>query len=486
MAITLIGNPLFSVVPAYNPIKYYYDSTNKNQEGFRYVIDVYEGGTANKIWEGRGFPLPVNGYCEVDLQPIVSPKVSWEDSPLTDTNNALKSYFKFDIKIGEEFIVAWAYTGYLQYTGGGTWNNYTMLRQSPATSVHTYAVGDQIEVKQTDGGIIKPMLEGLFTVVAVPDAYSVVIDIPFVNVGVGAAMGGTIKYADNRKTIGRDLNTQSRTAYNGALSPLDFITLPTGVFYVSTTGTTQSLLTEIPTEGMLVTVNQDLAVNIGNFYLQIPRYVYFQNDAGDIYRKTTSPLTTAAIIKAGVGVNNLGAIALVSGTAPLIKTNTKYYDFWVANSVGVQCSKKYRIEIDRRCEINTTELCFLDRLGGFASFAFQAQQTQNFKVEKGTFKKQLGGLSSGAWRYTLNEGGTTITNSSVDKEFVLRTYWITEQQSVLFESLITSPYVLMKLEGVYYQVEVLDTGGTVETDKNKGLIKKQVTVRMSNQTNINV
>lgn len=97
-----------------------------------------------------------------------------------------------------------------------------MLRQSPATSPHTYAVGDQISVSQTDGGVIKPMLQGLFTVVAVPDAYSVVIDIAFVNVGTGAAMGGTIKYADNRKTITRNLLSRTWTAFNGALSPIVF------------------------------------------------------------------------------------------------------------------------------------------------------------------------------------------------------------------------------------------------------------------------
>lgn len=486
MAVSLIGNPVSSIVPAYNPIKYYFDSTNKNQEGFRYVIDLYESGTTNKIWEGRGFPLPVTGYCETDLQPIIASKVSWEDSPLTDTNNASKSWYKFDIKIGEEFIVAWAYTNYSEYTGGGTWNNYTLLRQSPATSPHTYAVGDQISVSQTDGGVIKPMLQGLFTVVAVPDAYSVVIDIAFVNVGTGAAMGGTIKYADNRKTITRNLLSRTWTAFNGALSPIVFSALAAGTFTITGASSTQRLLTDLPTNGMKVTTTQDLTVNVANFYLLSAYYMYFRNDAGDTFRKLLNPSSSFPVMKIGVGVNNTGALTLVAGTAGLIKANTKYYEFWVGNSAAVVCSQTYRLNIDRSCNINDTELAFLDRLGAFGSFAFQAHEVESFKVEKGTYKRQLGALSSGAWRYASTEGGTTVTNSSVDREFILRTYWLTVEQARYFEQLVTSPYVLMKVNGIYYQVEVLESGGTVEDGKKKGLIKKQITVRMVNQTNINV
>ncbi len=55
MAITAIAQPVY-FSPAYNPLKFIYDSTNKNEAGFKYVFDIYESGTSNKIAEYRVLP----------------------------------------------------------------------------------------------------------------------------------------------------------------------------------------------------------------------------------------------------------------------------------------------------------------------------------------------------------------------------------------------------------------------------------------------
>ena len=64
MAISLIAKPQ-DITPAYNPMKFIYDSTNKNELGFRYIFDVYLSGTATKIAEYRPLPNP-DGYGEWD------------------------------------------------------------------------------------------------------------------------------------------------------------------------------------------------------------------------------------------------------------------------------------------------------------------------------------------------------------------------------------------------------------------------------------
>jgi hypothetical protein len=48
------------ITPAYNPVKFIVDSTNKNLTGFRYIFDVYESGTSTKIAEYK--VLPTYGY----------------------------------------------------------------------------------------------------------------------------------------------------------------------------------------------------------------------------------------------------------------------------------------------------------------------------------------------------------------------------------------------------------------------------------------
>ena len=40
MATTIIAQPPV-MMPAYNPIKYIIDNTNKNEPGFRYIFSIY-------------------------------------------------------------------------------------------------------------------------------------------------------------------------------------------------------------------------------------------------------------------------------------------------------------------------------------------------------------------------------------------------------------------------------------------------------------
>ena len=49
MAITIIASPTGNTQPAYNPIVYVVDSTNKSLPGFRYVFQIFDGTTTALI-----------------------------------------------------------------------------------------------------------------------------------------------------------------------------------------------------------------------------------------------------------------------------------------------------------------------------------------------------------------------------------------------------------------------------------------------------
>ena len=63
---------------------------------------------------------------------------------------------------------------------------------------------------------------------------------------------------------------------------------------------------------------------------------------------------------------------------------------------------------------------------------------------------------------------------------------MTDEMSVYFTELLTSPYVLMKLDGKYYRASIVDNGGNVDRLKQKKMIKKQITVKLANQNAVNV
>ena len=135
-----IAQPL---MPAYNPIKFIYDSTNNNLQGFKYIFDIYESGTANKIAEYRVMPVYGTGYGEVDLSKLLQAQVSY-DLNLTNTTvyNATNSHYKYDVKVGEEYLTTTNYTFNLTNNAGNVQINVA----------NTFVAGDQINITQADLG----------------------------------------------------------------------------------------------------------------------------------------------------------------------------------------------------------------------------------------------------------------------------------------------------------------------------------------------
>jgi hypothetical protein len=302
-------------------------------------------------------------------------------------------------------------------------------------------------------------------------------------------MGGKVKYSDNRKSITRDLVTSTATVFNGALTNEEFVTLPISVFKLTSPSGTNRLLTSMPSTGMRITPTQQFFLNIGNFYTTVPRFVYFENDEGDVYFKSVGGSSGTAIRQMGVGPGNLGTLTEQTGVLPLVKDHTKWYDVWVTDSNDIPLTKRYRFEIDRRCQINEIELLFLDRLGSLASFAFQNRTTESGNVKRESYVKALGELDTelDRWNYGLDEAGTTLTSVTEELETTIRTNWMTDEQSVYFKELITSPFILKReAGGAYISVQIKDTSFPIERTKNKKLIKKTITITPSNQNNINL
>ena len=90
MAQTTIARPQ-SFTPAYNPVKYIIDSTNKNNTGFKYIFDVYNGAT--QIGRFKTLPTFGTGYGEIDFSKFLSSYVSWDFDPnVTLDHDAANSY----------------------------------------------------------------------------------------------------------------------------------------------------------------------------------------------------------------------------------------------------------------------------------------------------------------------------------------------------------------------------------------------------------
>lgn len=475
MSYNIIVEP-YDFTPAYNPMRFQVDSTNKNNPGFKYVFDVYESGTTTKIGEYKVYPRYGDGYGEIDLSKLLQNKVSYDFHPtLTSSINPADSYYKYDIEFGEEYIVTNVYTASLANDSGYT--------QITFTAACTYLVGDQVVINQSDGGVANPLLQGLFTVIGTSGTTKITVNVLWANI-VNATIDGYVKYADNRKTIYRDIiASPNKYVFNGAQSFKEFRNYVEANYIPNSGG--DFWLTSMPDSGFYATESQDIWLNFANnFYTT--GFIYFTNSLGDVYSK---PITNNNMVtQVGVGPNNYGALTLIAGSGTgLLDPGVTSYIIQYRDSTGDKWSIEYEINLDQRCKINNYEIVFMDRMGSMNSFAFQLRAYEKGTTKRDTYNQYIvGDISSDIWRYETYDRGNTVINPTVEKTIDLATNWMTEEMSVYFEELVTSPVTYLKdTDGLYYACLIQDTSFEINRQKNKNLFKKNLSIKYANDNIIN-
>ena len=496
MAITLSGSPQI-IAPAYNPTVYFVDSDNKTEPSFRYVVDVYEAGTTNKIGEYRVAPRPSDGLGYVDISKLIDSTLTYDFNPtLTTYDIASNSFYDYDIKFGEEYSTAWLYDDF--EVGGGTGTTYCNVKLTTLTAAtgHNFSTGDQVVVTQVSGGTaLNKSINGLHTVVlgltGSTDQYIIIDDLWVCGGGAvvsGGPFGGSIVFADNRNTVYRDLlAVTGQTAFNGALPFNTFNAYDYSNYgLASIISTIKCALTDMPTV-FGATPDQDIWFN----YMKDPadaglQTIVFTNSNGDVLSKDMwTAATGGSVNQTSVGPNNANPTTVISGTTTLVKSDTTWYEFQTER-FSIPTSKTYRINIDNRCKIEDYEILFLDRMGSFVSYAFQLRAKELGSITKQTYNKQLGDLVVDEWGYDTSDAGKTVYDVNVTKKLTLNTDWMTDDMSVYFEQLLTSPVTYVKIDGSYYSCQILESSFETARQKNKNLIRKTITIQLSNDNIINI
>ena len=205
---TIIAQPQ-QLMPAYNPIKYIIDNTNKNEPGFRYIFSIYPAAgshtTATLIAQYRVLPVFSTGYGEQDISRLMQSLVTWKFT----SGQVNESWYQYDVDLGYEFIDNIDYTTTLQDNGGNVRISFT---------AHGFLAGDQIVIAQTGTGPTNnPALEGLHTVLSAT-ANQFTVNVLWSTIGESTA-NGNVTYADLRKTqVLDDELIEDQEVFNGAYS----------------------------------------------------------------------------------------------------------------------------------------------------------------------------------------------------------------------------------------------------------------------------
>jgi hypothetical protein len=487
MAMTLKAAPQV-LTPAYNPIKYIYDSTNKNIVGFKYIFEVYESGTANQIAEYRVLPVFSTGYGEIDLTKLLQAKVSFDLFPTNTTAYpAPNSHYKYDVKVGEEYLTTTTFTT--------TMSQYTTAPYSGRVRLNganTFVVGDQIVLTQTGIGTVNPTLDGLYTVLVATPTFIV---INFLWSGIiNPNKDVDITYADGRKTVTYNIISDlNNYVFNGALPWTEWPSWNQANYNLSSN--TDKFLTSIPAANFYSTLSQDLWMNA--VYGAIPvgtHRIVFTNDGGDVLRKTVT--ASDHVTGNAVGPNNAGTLTVVSGTLPLIKPTTQWYEYYYQHN-GLQVTQSYRVNIDRRWQDKEYSIIFLDRYGSWGSFAFTGRAYEKGNVTREQYNMDVKGkIASTEWTYDLIDRGYVNSYVTVEETIDLNTDWMTQDMATYFTELISSPYTYFKVSNydvscdvptstAYVSCNIVTSSYEYYKQRNKNLIKQSITIKLANNDMVN-
>ena len=473
MATTIIAQPQ-QLMPAYNPIKYIIDNTNKNEPGFRYIFSIYPATgshtSATLVAQYRVLPVFGTGYGEQDISRLMQSLVTYNETGIDGgvAYNSSQSWYQYDVDLGYEFIDNIDYIDTLQDNGGNVRISFT---------AHGFVAGDQIIIAQTGTGPVdNPALEGLHTVLSAT-ANQFTVNVLWSTITDSTA-NGNVTYADLRKTqVLDDEAIVDQEVFNGAYNNNintynEATPFNSGNYLGIVTSNGYLMTSNIPTDGSVA----PSAFGGALFYYNLKVYAAYNYEV-EWYDMDGNLLDTVPFTPANDGIYAV----FVGPTAAVTE------DYYVSiYSDGPTANDFYYFKYDDRCTINTDQLIYLDRMGSWQSFAFQLRTYEKGQITREQYNQHIDGqVLSAEWVGVNLQKGFRTYNTNVTKTFDLNTNWMSQYDAKRFQELLTSPQVYY-FSNDYYCACVVDSNSfEVFSQKNKKLIKQSVTIRLAQQDPIN-
>ena len=467
MSITTKATP-DALAPAYNPLWYFFDSTLKANDSFRYVVDLWIAGEATYLHRYKIAPRPVDGYCAFNCSKALQTQFDLALYP---------TFVDYEIRVGEEYSVAWNYDA-VANRASGTWAGYCEL--SAVSDVHSFVEQDQIDITQA-ATITAPQISGLHTVVEVIDNKTIVIDVIYPGSTINA---GSINWADGRRVLFEDLLTLTgKRVFQGAIHHEDYPTYSSSQYTLalSPVGSAISYHPVFKTTGW----NDIVRLAFNDTYWK----VYAQADDGTIYESAINTATTD-VTYLNIGPTEIEATCptLQAGTGPLLKDDTVWYRVILVNNTPFVISKTYQFDMVQGCtNYEEMTLVFKDRLGSIGSFSFRLRSDQNFSWNRKSNTKQFGSQTgTNPWTYALTEAGKTVYNVDQTRSYTVRTEWLTSADSDYFLEMMAQPEVYLRRGTVMVPV-VIDTNSLREGRRPQVKnIRYEISFTLANNDIINI
>lgn len=209
------------------------------------------------------------------------------------------------------------------------------------------------------------------------------------------------------------------------------------------------------------------------FYTIANPYVTLNNDDNRFLRFPSGTANIPRIPSADITV--------ISGSLPIITSSVVYYEMATNAAAGGVSSYGAVYKVQSNCsKYDAYRLHYKNKWGGFDSFTFTMVNKESGEIERRSYKKMYGTISSeGDWDYTKKERGLTNYSTKAKRKLMLKSDWVTEAQYELLIELIESPQVYWDDSGELFAVNMLNSSYEIKTVKNDKVFNLEIEVEFT-------
>lgn len=201
---------------------------------------------------------------------------------------------------------------------------------------------------------------------------------------------------------------------------------------------------------------------------------------------TTVPARIVSVFSAPAALNTYSG-AFISGAAPIITSSVTYYTIQIFKTGGTAMSEAITFTIKEPCRYTQYRVHFLNELGGFDAYNFQARSQQSSTTTRKSYnraKDYFDGTGNIVYDHQRN-GNQDYYIKNRDK-IKLRSDYLTEAEEDWLKELINSPMVFLEFTDAqgnqnFKPIKVV-SNNWVDSEKSiDKLFKLELDVELSNE-----
>jgi len=182
--------------------------------------------------------------------------------------------------------------------------------------------------------------------------------------------------------------------------------------------------------------------------------------------------------------NSLPGYSASIGTVPFFTSQSVVkYTVQLFDSSNQALTEVRTFVVGNECNVGDTyQLIFQNKMGGYDTFSFTAPSDKSYQITtRDMFKKKFGEWILNKYEYKPYQRGTTQYNTIYKDQIVIKSDWLTEEESEWLHELVTSPDVYMVIDGreELLAINIIDAQYQVKQYAKDQLFNLQLTIEKS-------